>query len=77
MSTEPISQPIVEIILGDLGEGVETYKVDRGGCTRIEPIEKNGEYCMIPWVRVWAGEVVLFEACQHRLVGIVYGPPAS
>lgn len=41
------------------------YIVGRN-CSRIEATEKNGEYCMIPYLRVWDGERCLAEFSQHK-----------
>jgi hypothetical protein len=42
------------------------FIVGRNGVTRIEACEKNGEYCMIPYVRVWKGDRCVAEFSQHK-----------
>jgi hypothetical protein len=44
-----------------------SWTVGNDGITCIEAIVKNGEYCSIPYVRVWRGEHPVAEYCQHAL----------
>lgn len=62
--THPIKQPIHSIcfFLGNTDAEVGRY-----GVTRIEACEKPGEYCMIPYIRVWRGEDCVMEIPQHKL----------
>lgn len=45
--------------------------------TRIEACTKPGQYCDIPYVRVWKGDVCEAEFCQHNIVGVYFGPPET
>lgn len=60
----PIKQPIRSIAFH---VGNTDAEVGRYGVTRIEACEKNGEYCMIPYVRVWRGDQCWMEIPQHKL----------
>lgn len=46
--------------------------VNNAGVTRIEKTVKAGEYSYIPYVRVWKGDKVLAEHCQHKLNSVVF-----
>ena len=43
-------------------------------CSRIEACEKPGEYCNIPYIRVWAGDECLAEFCQHKAAFVLFAP---
>jgi len=71
------SQVIYSVVIGDLGQGIETHQVGRNdgqGVTRIEACTKSGMYADIPYVRVWAGEDILAEYCQHNIIGVTFAP---
>lgn len=55
----------------------EAYRVGFDNVTRIEAIEKPGEYCMLPYVRVWTGDVCLAEFSQHKIVGVYFSPTSA
>ena len=48
--------------------------VGNAGVTRIEKTVKQGEYGYIPYVRVWVGDDVIAEHCQHKLNTVVFEP---
>lgn len=76
MSEEhPIEQEIqlIQVPCDQHGNPIE-YLVGRGGVTRIEACTKPGEYCYIPYVRVWAGDKAIGEFCQHKLSGLWFVP---
>jgi hypothetical protein len=52
--------------------GADAYRVGRYGVTRIEQCEKSGMYANIPYIRVWSGEKVLAEMCQHNIICITF-----
>lgn len=52
----------------------ETYRVGFDGVTRIEACEKPGEYCMLPYVRVWRDNECVAEFVQHKLIGVYFRP---
>jgi hypothetical protein len=54
------------------GVGGDFYFVGRYGVTRIEQCEKSGLHCNIPYLRVWAGENVLAEVCQHHIPFVTF-----
>jgi hypothetical protein len=66
----PVNQPIVAIqFASDVASDV--YRIgDRNGVTRIEACEKSGMHAMIPYIRVWRGDLCLAEFCQHSIVGV-------
>lgn len=63
----PVNQPIAhtQIPCDEHGNPVD-YIVGKNEVTRIEACSKGGEFCTIPYIRVWAGEMCLVEFCQHR-----------
>ena len=66
------TQAIYGIDLGDFGEGHERIVIGQSGVTKIEPITKSGMYADIPYLRVWKGDVILSEWCQHNIIGVVF-----
>lgn len=52
------------------------YRVGRNGVTRIEAAVKSGMHSHIAYVRVWKGDNVHSEHCQHGLVGVYFKAPA-
>jgi len=74
----PPDQPptIRVIVIAHRGEETVGFSVGTNGVTRIEQIEKDGMYCAIPYLRVWKGDAVAAEFCQHSIVGAYFeGPP--
>ena len=69
-----MSEPIVQSILVpcDHHGNPESWVVGQAGVTRIERFEKPGEYCGLPWVRIWAGDKPIAEFYEHRLAGIYF-----
>ncbi len=82
METHPIKQPIQGITVWNGNSNLvevgayepEAYRIGFDGVTRIEACEKPGEYCMLPYVRVWTGDLCLAEFAQHKLVGVYFEP---
>lgn len=67
----PVEQPITSIQLGAPEPGSDPYyAVGRCGVTQIEACVKFGEYAAIPYVRVWKGDLAIFEVSQHTLAGL-------
>lgn len=52
------------------GEG--SYCVGQHGTTRIEKAGKEGPHSYLPYVRVFKGEHVVAEFCQHMLNGVYF-----
>lgn len=52
----------------------ETYAVEVKGVTRIEAFTKSGMHADIPYIRVWRGDSVVVEACQHNIKGVYFYP---
>ena len=76
MTNQPTNQPIRMIVVSQRGEETVGFSVGTNGVTRIEPIEKDGMYCTIHYLRVWRGDSVAAEFCQHNIVGAYFeGPP--
>jgi hypothetical protein len=71
----PIEQAIhsIQVPCDFYGNPID-YVVGRAGVTRIEACMKPGEYCYIPYVRVWAGDTAIGEFCQHKLSGLWFFP---
>jgi hypothetical protein len=69
----PTEQPIRSITISN-HENVtnETYTIGKFGVTKIEQFTKPGEYCFLPYVRVWRGGDLIAEFCQHRIYGTYY-----
>lgn len=57
----------VDTITVMIGGNEASYMVGELGVTRIEKTVKAGEHAFIPYVRVWQGESVSAEYCQHKL----------
>jgi hypothetical protein len=74
IESHPIKQPIQSIAfhIGNTDAAVGRY-----GVTRIEACEKGGEHCMIPYVRVWKGDVCWMEIPQHKLSYGQFAPPET
>lgn len=53
-------------------EGKETFYALGSGIDRIEKTVKCGDNAYIPYVRVWSGDVVIAELCQHRLNRVTF-----
>ena len=52
-------------VLGDENGNPLDYIVGKN-CSRIESYLENGEYCGIPYIRVWDGDKRIIEFCQHK-----------
>lgn len=37
----------------------DAYRVGHQGITKIVPYEENGQYCMLPFLAVYKGDVIL------------------
>lgn len=60
----------IDYITWDSADGM--LGVGIGGITRIEPVVKSGEMSFIPYVRVWKGDEIFSEHCQHKLTGVFF-----
>lgn len=47
-------------------------RVGNAGVTKIEGGMKCGEQAYIPYLRIWKGDELYQEFCQHALEGIEY-----
>ena len=80
MEEHPIKQAIRGVTVWNGTEGVveygayppEAYFVGHDDVTRIEPFQKSGMHANIAYVRVWKGDEVHAEFCQHGIVGIYF-----
>jgi hypothetical protein len=73
MTHEPKKRPRIERICYTSAEGnPHVFEECRGGITEIRETEENGEYCMIPWVEVWAGDSLIARFNQNKLEHILY-----
>lgn len=61
---------LIEIDVG--GPDPSTIRVGHAGVTRIEKTYKSGLHSNIPYVRVWKGDQVSSEHCQHALAGVYF-----
>ena len=69
----PVEQPIKALSVFESEGGGEYYEVGRADVTKIEPTTKSGgEYVSIPYIRVWKGDRVHSEHCQHRVMGVYF-----
>jgi hypothetical protein len=71
MSEQP-KQEIAAIQIDTIPESQASYAVGRNGVTRIEAFTKSGMYSEIPYVRVWRGDALAAEFCQHNIVGVYF-----
>lgn len=68
------NQSIREIDVYTADGELSFYTVGRAGITRIEATTKPGLHCDIPYVRVWTGDNVAAEFCQHNIIGVYFDP---
>lgn len=61
---------------GDPVDRVPSFSVGHGGITRIEKWTKSGSMASLPYVRVWRGDVLVAEFCQHALAGVYFKAPS-
>lgn len=55
------------------GEGF--HRVGHQDVTHIEKWAKSGMHANIAYVRVWKGEHLVAEFCQHALAGVYFKAP--
>jgi hypothetical protein len=72
MREHPIQQEIDSITITHTACSGEQYTVGVGGVTRIEAAIKSGAMSYVPYVRVWRGDEVFAEFCQHNIIGVYY-----
>lgn len=48
------------------------FMLGRNGITEMREVEENSEYCTIPWLEVWAADVLVARFNQHKLEHILY-----
>lgn len=66
-------RPAVRLICYNDSHGnPSVFTVGVAGITEIREIGEDGEYAMIPWVEVWAGDKLLARFSQHKLEHIFY-----
>lgn len=72
--SHPIKQTIIatQLPCDEHGSPLD-FNVGRAGVTRIEACEKNGECCMIPYLRVWRGDQCIAEFNQHKASYVLFG----
>lgn len=51
------------------------YIVGKQGVTAILSTVRNGEYCTIPYIEVWAGPDLILTACEHKCSFVEYFVP--
>lgn len=54
---------------GSEGDG---WAVGYSGVTKIETVLRAGMHSNIPYIRVWKGDSLHAEYCQHNIVGVEY-----
>lgn len=57
------------------GDDGLSWCVGHQGVTRIEEIIKSGMSSDIPYLRIWKGDHVMAEFCQHHIVGVYFKEP--
>lgn len=62
-------------ITGEPPDRVPSFCVDLNGITRIEKWAKSGMHANIAYVRVWKGDHLVAEFCQHALAGVYFKAP--
>ncbi len=79
MSEHPIKQVIMSITINATADqrDAEQYCLGYDAVTRIEACEKAGAMAMVPYVRVWKGDVAYAEFCQHNIVGVYFGEQSA
>lgn len=63
---------VKSICVKTLDDGSEVSYTVGGvnGVTKIEQCEKSGMYSNIPYLRVYSGESIIAELCQHNIESI-------
>lgn len=67
-----MGQPITHIRRTE-GDDTFVWEVGSNGITRIEEYQENGEYCHIPYIRIWRCDQKVAEMCKHKLDAIFFG----
>lgn len=49
-----------------------TVRVGHQEVTRIEGTSKSGMYADIPYIRVWRGNTLAAELCQHNVQAVTF-----
>lgn len=70
-------QPIRMIVIAHHAEETIGFSVGINGVTRIEAFNKDGLYSEIPYLRVWKGDAISAEFCQHGIVGTYFDEAAA
>ena len=52
--------------------GELVHKVGAVGVTEITKVSLAGPYNYVPYLKVWKGDILLAEFCQHNVVGVHY-----
>lgn len=61
------------ICIKTLNDGSDiSYAVGVNGVTKIEQCEKSGMYSNIPYLRVYSGESIIVELCQHNIESVQF-----
>lgn len=66
---------IKRLVVKTLSDGSDiSYEVGRphSKVTRIEQCQKSGMHSYIPYLRVYAGDEVIAELCQHNIESIQF-----
>jgi hypothetical protein len=50
----------------------ESYRVERGGITKIEAYREAGEMCNVPWFAVWKGDAIAYRVNGKYVVTVEY-----
>jgi hypothetical protein len=66
----PVKQAIAKIIVPDAGCGNPAEYIVGKNCTLIDAVLKSGEYCFLPYLRVWVGKTCIGEFNQHKITGL-------
>jgi hypothetical protein len=66
------NQPVKRLVVKTLDDGSDiSYTVGgQSGVTRIEQCEKSGMYSNLPYLRVYIGDEVIAELCQHNIESV-------
>ena len=67
-----VDQVVKSVSVAETNNGSEFYCVGYNDVTKIEIVQKKGSMDWVPYVRVWKGESVSSEHCQHNVLSVHY-----
>lgn len=70
---DPAQRSIRMVVASDIKN--EVYRLGMSGVTHIEETIMPGLYGNLPYIRIWKGDIVYAEFCQHGIYGVYFDEP--